>query len=479
MASRLAILIAVLAMAAAAHAAKPAAKPYPQDLKGLCTKGGCDYTSGSFDYWTVSTITPTSRLSIPCASWQNRLALPLVPVSGPDFLPLMARAHFLLPPSASSRLPHAQIPEYGACVSSPPSSSKPYCAAGSIHAKACCNKCSNTTGTTSFNCRFWVHIPYVAFPTIPSRDLCPLQIPWNQSSGGSSDTCSGKPCGKCILLPAIDGIEPVKGGGKKIRIGKACPTTKDDPHFLGAHGTRFEFNGLPEKSFCLYTDRQMHINMGMRGYYDDRTDGAALIVNGKAVRTWIRQLAIMWRSRDGSSHSFVMTARDGKEQARGDGFVKSIVADTKALPRMKVGESKKIADLTLTFNKIEKVGPYDVDAYTVKIGDQMELDLRLRVAHPLLQTPDDAETHINVMFTDVAPTADVHGVMGQTYRTGREKRTTDFSRLAAVLHHPVSVDGAEGKGFLDGKVSDYETSSVTATDCRFSAFNTGELPAVA
>ncbi|CAI5508899.1 unnamed protein product [Closterium sp. Naga37s-1] len=389
-------------MAAAAHAAKPADKPYPQDLKGLCTKGGCDYTSGSFDYWT--------------------------------------------------------IPEYGACVNSPPSSSTPYCAAGSIHAKACCNKCSNTTGTNSFNCRFWVHIP---------------------SSGGSSDTCSGKPCGKCILLPAIDGIEPVKGGGKKIRIGKACPTTKDDPHFLGAHGTRFEFNGLPEKSFCLYTDRLMHINMAMRGYYDDRTESAALIVNGKAVRTWIRQLAIMWRSRDGSSHSFVMTARDGKEQARGDGFVKSIVADSKALPRMKVGESKKIADLTLTFNKIEKVGPYDVDAYTVKIGDQMELDLRLRVAHPLLQTPDDAETHINVMFTDVAPTADVHGVMGQTYRTGREKRTTDFSRLAAVLHHPVSADGAEGQGFLDGKVSDYETSSVTATDCRFSAFNTGELPAVA
>ncbi|CAI5971949.1 unnamed protein product [Closterium sp. NIES-65] len=165
MASRLAILIAVLAMAAAAHAAKPAAKPYPQDLKGLCTKGGCDYTSGSFDYWTVSTITPTSRLSIPCASWQNRLALPLVPVSGPDFLPLMARAHFLLPPSASSRLPHAQIPEYGACVSSPPSSSKPYCAAGSIHAKACCNKCSNTTGTTSFNCRFWVHIPTLHCPS--------------------------------------------------------------------------------------------------------------------------------------------------------------------------------------------------------------------------------------------------------------------------------------------------------------------------
>ncbi|GJP62027.1 hypothetical protein CLOP_g19132 [Closterium sp. NIES-67] len=399
MASRLSILLAVLAMVAVAHATKPVAKPYPNDLKGLCTKGGCDYTSGSFDYWT--------------------------------------------------------IPEYGACVTSPPSSSKPYCAAGSIHAKACCNKCSNTTGTTSFNCRYWVHIP---------------------SSGGSQDTCSGKPCGKCILLPAIDGIEPVKGGGKKIRIGKACPTTQNDPHFLGAHGTRFEFNGLPEKSFCLYTDRQMHINMGMRGYFDDRTEGAALIVNGKAVRTWIRQLAIMWRSRDGASHSFVITARDGKEQARGDGFVKSIVADNKALPKLKVGESKKIADLTLTFNKIEKVGPYDVDAYTVKIGDQMELDLRLRVAHPLLQTPDDAETHINVMFTDVSPSADVHGVMGQTYRTGREKRTTDFSRLAAVLHHPVSADGAEGKGFLDGKVSDYETTSVTATDCRFSAFNSGELP---
>ncbi|CAI5972954.1 unnamed protein product [Closterium sp. NIES-64] len=44
------------------------------------------------------------------------------------------------------------------------------------------------------------------------------------------------------------------------------PTHHGDPHFRGADGTRFDFNGLLDRSFCLLSDRRIHINMGIKGY---------------------------------------------------------------------------------------------------------------------------------------------------------------------------------------------------------------------
>jgi hypothetical protein len=62
----------------------------------------------------------------------------------------------------------------------------------------------------------------------------------------------------------------------------------NDPHFVGARGTQFDFNGKPDRAFCLHTDARLHINMLMRGYLDDRTQGATVLSSGKAVRTWIK-----------------------------------------------------------------------------------------------------------------------------------------------------------------------------------------------
>ncbi|CAI5493374.1 unnamed protein product [Closterium sp. Naga37s-1] len=335
-------------------------------------------------------------------------------------------------------------------MSKPEKDNAPWCAAGAVNAKDCCAACkagATATNKKPFACRFWVHIP----------------------SSPSEGKCNGKECGKCLLLPDLKSLLPTKSdkngsGGKKVRIGKNCAAVENDPHFTGAHGTKFDFNGLPEKNFCLYTDRAVHVNMGMREYLDSRsTQSAALVVNGSAPAT----------------HSLVLTARNGKEQLRGaSGFLASAEIDGTPLPRLTPGETRSLAGgkVSLEFVGEEKTGPYDVDHYYLRIDGLLELDLKLRPAHPLLQTPDDAQVHINVMFTDASVSSSVHDVMGQTYRSGRESRTVEFSRLAAMLHHPVSADGAEGRGFLDGQVKDYETSAVTATDCRYSAFNGQKLP---
>ncbi|CAI5508712.1 unnamed protein product [Closterium sp. Naga37s-1] len=397
----------------------------------------------------------------------------------------------------SGEVGYWKLPDYGRCSigtgssgGAPRKADEAWCAGAAVGVKECCSRCSSTNVTvdgTPFNCRHWAHIP----------------------SPGSHDRGSSEQRGKCVLLPAVDALTPEKArkgrcgtntGGDTVRVGRRCAYGENDPHFLGAHGTRFDFNGLPRRSFCLYTDRRVHVNMAMRGYLDHRplapsagnrgTMAAARFVNGSAVRTWIRQLGIMWHDGESSSssgsstsaHSLVLTARDGKEQTRGtQGFLASASLDGKPLPRLTLGKSHVLSNrrLILSFVGQEKTGLFDVDVYTLRLENLLELELKLRAAHPLLQTPEDAQVHINLMFVDSNPSSEVHGVMGQTYRSGREQRTMEYSKLAALLHHPVSVDGEEGKGFLDGEAGDYETSAVTATDCRFTAFNGGQLPLLA
>ncbi|CAI5485267.1 unnamed protein product [Closterium sp. Naga37s-1] len=317
-----------------------------------------------------------------------------------------------------------------------------------------------------------------------SKEPCAM---WQHYIGTVNPSGKCLKCGICWLYPP--GTAPRcetqldNNNGYRIkyncsRIGGSCPYTKNDPHFQGAQGTRFEFNGAPEKTFCLLTDRNVHVNMQMRGYYDTRTVGATVLRNGKAVRTWIRALGFVWRAAAGEAeHKFRLVARTGKKQERGDGFLELAEIDGKALPRMtKERETLSLpGGLAFTYVGVE-FGGFVKDVYRVTIAGLLDMEIKLRVAHPLLQTPDDAEAHINVAFDGVEATEQVHGIIGQTYREGREKRAMDYNTLAHALGHPIAADAAEGAGFLDGKTGDYESSSVLAADCRFSAFSGKALP---
>ena len=291
--------------------------------------------------------------------------------------------------------------------------------------------------------------------------------------------------GRCYLYPALAPkptcVKDAANGrlnGNASAIGKSCPYGKHDPHFMGAQGTLFEFNGMPDKSFCLVTDRHLHVNMKMRGYLDTRTVGASIMKDGRAVRTWIRELGIVWDdAATGEKHTLRLAARDGKSMARDGGFLKTIEYDGQAMPLLKLGGTLKDGGLTLAFTAYEKQGGgfFDADAYSLKIDGLLDLGVTLRAAHPLLQTPDDAQVHLNVQFNRVAHSSDVHGVMGQTYRNGRTKRAMEYTALSSLLRKTVSADSDTGRGFLDGEVKDYVVSDVLATDCVYTAFGGKQL----
>ncbi|CAI7732893.1 unnamed protein product [Closterium sp. NIES-53] len=288
--------------------------------------------------------------------------------------------------------------------------------------------------------------------------------------------------GTCRLLPTltkftvdntITSVPPSYIGGKCNPLA----TVKNDPHFVGAEGTRFDFHGDLNRSFCLLTDRDLHINMGIKGYEDPR-----LVVAGRRggkrrhrlpIRSWIRELYMTWRDPFGRQHSVFMKARDGKEQRRGErGFIERMEIDGRSIsPPTQVGQAVQGEG---PFHMVLlSTGPMgdgrDRDTYSVRVGGVASMDLSLHAAHPLLQTADEAHTHFNVYIKYLNNTDAVHGVLGQTFRgeITRSKRAEEYGLLTRLLRAPIQADGETGRGFLDGDVEDYATSAIDAADCAF------------
>ncbi|GJP52938.1 hypothetical protein CLOM_g12098 [Closterium sp. NIES-68] len=142
--------------------------------------------------------------------------------------------------------------------------------------QTCCNTCASFK-----SCTYWQYIPDITIDGKKSDGACYLvhdDIDYT--------------CGELTAQYATE-TKPVH---LQVRTGGECnprANVVNDPHLVGAFGTHFDFNGRPDKAFCLLTDKDLHVNMLLRGYYSDDTENAALVVDGKAVHTWIKELGLV------------------------------------------------------------------------------------------------------------------------------------------------------------------------------------------
>eukprot|EP00897_Mesotaenium_endlicherianum_P004897 jgi/Mesen1/4435/ME000225S03421 len=302
----------------------------------------------------------------------------------------------------------------------------------------CCNLCRTSPG-----CVFW---------QLTSTDLV------DQS-------------GKCHLMNSEGTPELAQATVQATRIGGKCNAeVKDDPHFVGARGTRFDFNGEPNKAFALISDKDLEVNMMLRGYYDTRTVGATVVEGGKALRTWIKEVGIVWTA-EGAEHKLHLVARDGKDQTRGDGFLASATVDGLVIPRLRVGEVfTSQGGLEVTFVAIENKNEFDLDHYTVKVAGLLDMDVQMRIARAEMQAADDSEVHFNLGFNKIENTRAIHGILGQTYRMDHEQRAFDYQEIVTMLGTAVQADGETGKGFLDGTPADYIVSDILESDSQYNSY---------
>ncbi|CAI5498752.1 unnamed protein product, partial [Closterium sp. Naga37s-1] len=402
----------------------------------------------------------------------------------------------------------------------------------------CCQRCAKQVG-----CKYW-H----------------LQPPANGQLG------------KCKLMGSLAGLT-VRNWDKEWPItflgGQCNPdaNTDDDPHFRGADGTSFDFNGLLDRSFCLVSDRRIHINMGIKGYQpianlpgtttslDEESLAAALeaaskekkprhvrhleqerlsveelselermrangslpltaevaaalereaggrsggesggsggeeeqhsiqyakhelkarLLKGKPIRSWIRELQVMWRDATGTQHSVFFKARDGKEQGRGSsGFIDRMELDgSPVAPPLSEGSSiVGSGGFKLLLAETRSCKGKDEDDFHLTIDGLVDMGITARLAHPLMQTATEAQAHFNVHIEQLNHTSGIHGVLGQTFRAeeSRKVRSLRYRLLTRLLREPVEVESESGRGFLDGRTEDYITSDIHSADCMYAA----------
>lgn len=94
-----------------------------------------------------------------------------------------------------------------------------------------------------------------------------------------------------------------------------------------------------------------------------------------------------------------------------------------------------------------------------------QLEKLWQASDPRVSFPSPAPCCCRVQATDA-----VHGVLGQSFRTGPEQfvKSIQWATKSASEGKPIQADSVEG--FLEGDKKDYISSSVTKPDCKVTAF---------
>eukprot|EP00899_Mesostigma_viride_P007159 jgi/Mesvir1/16444/Mv18164-RA.1 len=71
-------------------------------------------------------------------------------------------------------------------------------------------------------------------------------------------------------------------------------TATSDPHFVTSRGQKFDFNGEAAKTYCIITDRTLHVNARFTGAANpEATPVPASATTKPDDRTWMDQVAIL------------------------------------------------------------------------------------------------------------------------------------------------------------------------------------------
>jgi hypothetical protein len=215
-----------------------------------------------------------------------------------------------------------------------------------------------------------------------------------------------------------------------------------DPLFAGGDGNKFLFHGRRDADFCLVSDANLHINahfIGKRGAARDftwvqalgiRFGGHRLYLGVRRTATWdaaVDRLAITF---DGAPVPLDATAGASWSPAAAP-----------ALSIFRTGAANGVV--------VRLDGRFRIVADAVPVTEE---DSRV---HGYGVRPEDGSlAHLNVAFKFHAISADVHGVLGQTYRSDYVSTGVDAGARVPVM----------------GSAARYQVSDIFATDCEVARF---------
>ncbi|KAF0926271.1 hypothetical protein E2562_022098 [Oryza meyeriana var. granulata] len=222
-----------------------------------------------------------------------------------------------------------------------------------------------------------------------------------------------------------------------------------DPRFIGGDGNTFYFHGRRDRDFCLLSDANLHINAHFIGNH---------VPGLKRDPTWVQAVAVLF-----SGHRLYVGAR--KTAVWDDDSDRlAVVFDGESVQVQRVAHARwEWGSLSVTRTKaangvlVELDGVFKITANVVPITKE---DSRI---HRYGVTDDDCLAHLDLAFKFYSLTDDVHGVLGQTYRSSYVNRL-DVSAKMPVM----------------GGEKQFTSSGLFAADCAVARFGrAGDADAVA
>ncbi|KAL8130098.1 hypothetical protein V2J09_019253 [Rumex salicifolius] len=232
---------------------------------------------------------------------------------------------------------------------------------------------------------------------------------------------------------------------KEYSCPAACPGSCQDPRFIGADGITFYFHGKKEHDFCLVADSNLHINahfIGKRNQHMNRDF------------TWVQSLGILF-----DHHKLYIGAQKTATWNHAvDRLALSFDGEPILLPQLRGATwSSSNADLTITRSEnaneveMEAEGKFKIKAAVVPITQKES------ILHSYgIKDDEDSFAHLDLSFKFYSLSANVSGVLGQTYAP------TYVSRVKMGVAMPVL-----------GGDNLFSSSSLFSTDCAVSRFSGG------
>ncbi|CAM0145948.1 unnamed protein product [Urochloa decumbens] len=220
-----------------------------------------------------------------------------------------------------------------------------------------------------------------------------------------------------------------------------------DPRFTGGDGNNFYFHGKKDQDFCILSDANLHINAHFIGKRNPSMSRDF---------TWIQALGIRF-----AEHRLYMGAKktakwnndvDRLELAF-DGAPIDIPTEIGAVWESTAVPGLTVARIAATNGvRVHLNGAFDIMANVVPISKE---DSRI---HNYGVTEDDSLAHFDLGFKFLDLTEDVHGVLGQTYRSDYVNRLSVSSKMPVM-----------------GGAPKYLSSDIFATDCAVARFGSHKV----
>ncbi|WVZ99527.1 hypothetical protein U9M48_044807 [Paspalum notatum var. saurae] len=218
-----------------------------------------------------------------------------------------------------------------------------------------------------------------------------------------------------------------------------------DPRFIGGDGNTFYFHGRRDRDFCLLSDANLHINAHFIGSH---VPGAA------RDPTWVQAIAVQFAGHrlyvgalktaawDDDADRLAVVFDGEPAQVRG---VANAVWVAPSAPSLSVTRTKAANGVV-----VELAGVFSITASVVPITPE---DSRV---HNYGLRDGDCLAHLDLAFKFYSLTDDVHGVLGQTYRSSYVNRLDVSARMPVM-----------------GGERDFAASGLFATDCSVARFARG------